>query len=81
MNAVLEEPWVEALHLTDLELKRSLLIGLYKDGHISLGKAAELLGIDRFEFMSLLKARGIHLNYGLEDYAQDLQTIEWLEAR
>ncbi len=81
MNAFLAEPWLEALHLSDLELKRSLLIGLYKEGHISLGKAAELLGVDRFELMSELKQRGICINYGWEDYQEDLRTLKWLDSR
>jgi predicted HTH domain antitoxin len=81
MNAVLAEPWLEALHLSDLELKRSLLIGLYKEGHISLGKAAELLGMDRFELLSELKQRGICINYGMAEYEEDLRTLKWLESR
>ena len=81
MNAVLEEPWVDALHISEGELKRSLLIGLYKEGHISLGKAAELLGMDRFELLSQLKQRGMCINYFWEDYQEDLRTLKWLETR
>ena len=81
MNAVLEEPWIGALHLSDGEFKRSLLIGLYKEGHISLGKAAELLDIDRFELLSQLKQRGMCINYFWEDYQEDLRTLKWLETR
>ena len=81
MNVVFEERWVKALHLTEAEFKRSLLIGLYKEGHISLGKAAELLGIDRFELLSQLKQRGMCINYFWEDYQDDLRTLKWLETR
>lgn len=34
-------------------------IQLYQDGEVTLGRASELAGMHRFEFESVLKARGI----------------------
>ena len=34
-------------------------IQLYQDGEVTLGKAAELAGMHRFEFESVLQAKGI----------------------
>jgi len=34
-------------------------IQLYQDGEVTLGRASELAGIHRFEFESILKAKGI----------------------
>ena len=50
------------LHAPDLEKKASRLdaaIQSYRAGEVTLGRAAELAGIHRFEFEEVLKARGI----------------------
>ena len=43
-------------------------------------KAARELGLNRIEFMELLKQRGIpYVVYTLEDYEQDMKTLERLQ--
>jgi predicted HTH domain antitoxin len=42
-------------------LHRSIVISAYLDGKISLGKAAELLGITRWELQSEFLAKGVPL--------------------
>lgn len=55
---------------------RNLAIQLYADGRLSLGKAAELAGLDKLRFRFLLIERGIPLfNYSEEDYEADLAAV------
>jgi predicted HTH domain antitoxin len=54
-------------------------VGLYGEHRLSLGKAAELAGLPIVGFMDLLRSLQIPIvEYGEEEYAQDLETIAHL---
>lgn len=58
-------------------IKRTLAIELYRDGKLSLGKAAELAGArNKWEMLTLLDKSGVPLNYTIEDIEKDLDTLE-----
>ncbi|MBW6517490.1 MAG: UPF0175 family protein [ANME-2 cluster archaeon] len=46
------------------ELKTSAVIALYKEGEISIGKAAEMVGVSTIEFKDILVSRGIRREVG-----------------
>ena len=46
------------------ELKISAVIELYNEGEISMGKAAEMVGVSTIEFKDILANRGIRRNVG-----------------
>ncbi len=52
------------------------VIQLYKDGKISLGKAADELDLPMTEFIDLLNEFGISANIDYEDYLQGLQNLK-----
>jgi len=58
------------------ELKKLLAVKLYEKGILGIGKAKELIGVTRMEFLYLLKDEGIPLNYDRDDLENDLKTIE-----
>jgi predicted HTH domain antitoxin len=59
----------------------ALAIEGYKAGTLSHHQAAQLLGLSRFEFDGFLKERQIYDHaYGLEDLAQDRETLRQLQA-
>jgi predicted HTH domain antitoxin len=49
---------------TDPELRWAIVVGAYLDEQISLAKAAELLGIDRWTLQEEFQMRGIPLRQG-----------------
>ena len=52
-------------------------VELYREGRLSLGKAAELAGIkSKWEMLMLLNERGVPLDYTARDAKKDLQTLE-----
>jgi predicted HTH domain antitoxin len=60
---------------------RNLAIQLYSDGHLSLGKAAEMAGMPLLGFWSLLVERSVPVfDYTEEDYETDLATVQRLVA-
>lgn len=51
---------------TRKELKTASAIELYRNGDISLGKAAEIAGVTVVEFKELLASRGIYREFEVE---------------
>jgi predicted HTH domain antitoxin len=49
---------------------------LYDDGEITLGTAARLAGLDRFEMRDLLRQEGVELRFGPEDMADARDEID-----
>ena len=65
-----------------LYVKRSLAVELYREGKLSLGKAAELAGAGcKWEMLLLLSERGVPLDYTAEDGTDDLRTLKELLKR
>ena len=66
----------EALHVAPEEtaqrLKLELAVALYAQKVLSQGKAAELAGMDWFEFNSVLAERNIPMHYGQKELEEDL---------
>jgi len=64
-------------------MKRSFVIELYKMDRISSGKAAELLGMQKFDFIRLLAEEGIpYFDYTDEDLEEEFKAVrEWKEQQ
>ncbi len=60
------------------ELKLLIALELYREGRVSLGKAAEIAGLSLREFLYELRSRSIPLNYDLEELEQDLKIVREL---
>ncbi len=58
------------------ELKKLLALKLYEKGILGLGKARELIGVSRMDFLYILKEEGVHLNYDKDDLEEDIQAIQ-----
>lgn len=56
-----------------------LVFSLFKDGRISSGKAARLLGLTRIEFLALLRRRGVaYVDYTPVELADELAAVKAL---
>jgi len=63
-------------------IKRSLAVELYRDGKLSLGKAAEVAGArTKWEMLMLLSERGVPIDYTAEDAQKDLKTLKEVLGR
>ena len=60
------------------ELRLLATLELYREGRVSLGKAAEIAGLSLREFLYELRIRRIPLNYDLEELEEDLKVINEL---
>lgn len=61
------------------ELLKLLAVKLYEKGIMGIGKAAELCGLSRLEFMQVLKEENVTLNYDDEELERDLRNLEYFK--
>ncbi|PWB53139.1 MAG: hypothetical protein C3F06_06865 [Candidatus Methanoperedenaceae archaeon] len=59
-------------------VKKNFLLELYREGRISLGRMAALLGVSRTEMLGIMKDSNIPLNYGVSDLDEDIETAKRL---
>ncbi len=60
------------------ELRLLVALELYREGRVSLGKAAKLAGLSLREFLYELRSRRVSLNYDLEELEKDMETVRML---
>lgn len=69
---------VHSTRMTPEELKRELALALFQQGKLSFGKARELAGMDVWAFQQLLGSRKISVHYTIDDYEEDMTTLQEL---
>ena len=64
------------------QVKEFSVLGLYQERRVSAGKAAELLGLTKAEFVRLLAHKGHpYLDYTVEELAGELEAVETWERK
>lgn len=74
------EPIIRRLVQENESIRWSMVLGAYQDGQISLGKAAELLGLAELELRRRFIELGIPLRVGPADLAEARAEVEALRA-
>ena len=59
-------------------VKKNFLLELYREGKVSLGRMAALLGMNLVEMMGVMKDSNIPLDYGIEELEEDMKTAKKL---
>ena len=75
---LIEDRVLEAARMSEQELKVELAVMLYAQNRLSFGQARKLAGMGYFEFEKLLFDRNIPAHYDVEEFKEDLKTIELL---
>lgn len=70
-SALIRRLLVEALQ----EKRKEKALGLYREGKVSMGKAASIAKISIWEFMDLVREKGLHIDYGGEELFEDLEPL------
>ena len=65
--------------LTEAEIHRAFAVGLFVEEFFTLAQAARLADVDRLSFQHILADHEIPIHYGVEEFEQDLATIEDLK--
>lgn len=65
------------------EIKESVnklvALELYREGKISFGKCAELIGVTKWVLFDIFKEHRVEMNYDVEEFEEDLRTIKKLK--
>jgi predicted HTH domain antitoxin len=64
----------------DQELRWSLILNAYNDGHINLGKAAELMDLHELELRDRFIELGVPLRIGPADLSEAQAEVDALDA-
>lgn len=57
-------------------IKRALAVELYREGKVSLGKAAEIADArNKWEMLNLLDEKKVAIDYSAQDAEKDLKTL------
>lgn len=65
----------------DRHTLEAVLIEAYRAGHVSIGKLSEVLNLGGvIQAEQWLGQRGVPMNYGIDEYRQDCQTLHRLRA-
>jgi len=63
-------------------VKESVAAELYREGRLSLGKAAELAETrNKWEMLTILDKKGVPINYSAFDAIEDLKTLKEVLGR
>lgn len=64
-------------NMTAEQAQRLLALKLYEDKQVSLGRAAEIAGMHKAEFMTFASASGVAIiSYPAEDLERELEVFE-----
>ncbi len=62
------------------EINRMLVLELYREGKISLGRASELAEMPLADFMDFMAKHNTYLNYSKTDWKDDEKTLKRLKV-
>lgn len=75
MSVILSNEILEASGLSEEALVLEVIILLFQQQRISIGKASRLAGMPLIEFQRQLAQRQIPIHYSEAAFAEDLQTL------
>lgn len=76
MSLVISDEFLRTAHVTEADLKLEIAILLFQQEKITLGTASLFLGMSQLEVQRILGSRKIPIHYGIEDFRQDMSTLE-----
>lgn len=75
MSLVISDDVLQASGLKEDELLLEVLLMLFQQEKLSLGKAAELLDMPQIRFQRLIADRGMCVHYDVAEFREDIQHL------
>lgn len=76
MSFVIPDEFLQTAHMSEADLRLEIAILLFQQQKITLGTASHFADMNQLEFQRILGSRKIPIHYGVEDFRQDLTTLE-----
>lgn len=74
----ISDQWLQKAAITEAEVRLELALSLLERQRIPLQEAMELAELEIFDFLAVVKERGIAPHYTVEELEHDLQTLRQL---
>lgn len=81
MPVTIPDDVLAAAHLSEAELRRELAVALFREERLTLAQASRLAQVDYLAFQAVLAQREIPVHYGIEEFHEDLRTLDAFERR
>ena len=76
MSVTISDEVLTAAHMSETELKQELALALFRQERPTLGQASRIAEMTRLAFQALLAERQIPVHYGIEEFREDLRTVQ-----
>ena len=76
MSLVIPDEFLQTAKISEAELRLEIAVLLFEQEKITLGTASQFAGMNQLEFQQILGKRKISIHYGVEEFRQDLKTLE-----
>ena len=76
MSLVIPDEFLQTAKISEAELRWEIAVLLFEQEKITLGTASQFAGMNQLEFQQILGKRKISIHYGVEEFRQDLKTLE-----
>jgi predicted HTH domain antitoxin len=79
MPVTISDEVLTAAHISEPELKQELALILFQQERLTLGQAARLAEMNHLAFQAMLAERRVPIHYGVEEFREDLRTLQQTE--
>ena len=76
MSVIVPDEILSTARMNEAEMRQEIAVMLFQRDKLTLAQASRFAGIHRVAFQHLLASRQIPMHYGVEDFEQDLQTVQ-----
>lgn len=76
MSLVIADEILKASGLSESELLLEIVIMLFDQEKLTLGKASRLVGQDQIQFQRLLASRRIPVHYDVAEFRSDIKSLK-----
>ncbi|MFM9903885.1 MAG: UPF0175 family protein [Pyrinomonadaceae bacterium] len=74
-DLVIPKDLLAKMHMSRDEMLIELAVHLYDIRRLTMGQAKRLAGIDQIAFQHEMAKRNVYLNYDVEEFRKDLETL------
>lgn len=80
-DLIVPKEFLDSAKMSEDEMRIDLAVHLYATRRLSMGKARRLAGLDLISFQKEMAKRDVNLNYDVEEFRKDLETLEILRPK
>ena len=79
MAVTISDEVLAAARMSEEELKRELAVTLFQQERLTLAQASRVAEVSQLAFQALLAERQIPVHYGVEEFREDMRTLQQTE--